>query len=579
LIQTLDLNINHKLSGSWQKAAVLGSLWASSEIVLGSFLHNLRVPFSSIFLTSIGIILLVSVSYQWKERGLIWRAGLICAIMKAVSPSAVIFGPMIAIFLEAVLLEFSVRIFGKNMIGFFIGSILAMSWSFFQKIANFIIVYGFNIVDLYTSLINFAQKQLQFHFTTVWMPVLALWVIYLVFGILSAIVGIYIGKSAVKTDPPMMSIDKKRTGGIKSGKSMPLFNYSMGWLALTITGMVSVLLLMNFATIIWWGPAGIVLLTAWVIRYNNILKPLKKPKFWVFFIVITMLSSFLFATLQSSHITILDGLMIGLQMNFRAAVMVVGFAVTGKELSNPVIRSFFIRTSFKQLPLSLEVAFNTLPFIISNLPSVRDIFKKPVPILRQLTAQAEFWLGKVELSLKKKSNVILVTGDTGDGKSTLLAELTIFFKSRNIQTGGIISPAVFENGIKSGYELINVATSRKIRLSQTLKADGLVNVGRFYFFDEGISFGKAALAVANNRNSQIVFIDEIGAWELQGQGWAESLNELILRCDMPVILAVNTKLVDQVVESWQLHNPLIIEAQNATSSEAIQEIMHFTGLI
>ncbi len=575
---TIGLNIGHKLSGTWQKAAVLGSLWASSEIVLGSFLHNLRVPFSSIFLTSIGIILLVSVSYQWKDRGLIWRAGLICAIMKAVSPSAVIFGPMIAIFFEAVLLEFSVRIFGKNMIGFFMGSILAMSWSFFQKIANFIIVYGFNIVDLYTSLINFAQKQLQFHFTTVWMPVMALWVIYLVFGILSAVVGIYIGKTAVKSDPPMMSIDKKRTRGIKSGKSMPLFNYSMGWLVLTISGMVAVLLLMNFTTIIWWGPAGMAMLTAWVIRYNNILKPLRKPKFWVFFIIITMLSSFLFATLQSSHISILDGLMIGLQMNFRAAIMVVGFAVTGKELSNPVIRSFFIRTSFKQLPLSLEVAFSTLPFIISNLPSLKDIFKKPVPILRQLTAQAEFWLGKVEFSLKKKSNVILVTGDTGDGKSTLLAELAILFKSRDIQTGGIISPAVFENGIKSGYELINIATSERQRLSQTQKGEGMINVGRFYFFDDGILFGKAALTVANNQQSQIVFIDEIGAWELQGQGWAESLNELILRCDMPLILAVNTKLADQVVESWQLNEPLIIEAKNTSSSEAIQKIMQFTKL-
>ena len=569
----MELNHKKQLSGTWQKASVLGALWASSEIVLGSFLHNLRIPFSSIFLTTIGIILLVSVSYQWKDRGLIWRAGLICAIMKSVSPSAVIFGPMIAIFLEAVLLEFSVRIFGKNMIGFFIGSILAISWSFFQKIANFIIVYGFNIVDLYTSLINFAQKQLQFHFTTVWMPVMALWVIYLVFGALSALIGIYIGKTAIRTSPPMMSLDKKRTGSIKSGKRMPVFNYSLGWLALTITGIVAVLLLMNFTTIIWWCPAGIAMLTAWVIRYNNILKPLRKPKFWIFFIVITMLSSFLFATLQSSHISILDGLMIGLQMNFRAAIMVVGFAVTGKELSNPVIRSFFIRTSFRQLPLSLEVAFNTLPFIISNLPSLRDIFKKPVPILRQLTAQAEFWLGKVELSPKKKSNIILITGDTGDGKSTLMAKLAVLFKSKDFQPGGIIAPVVVENGVKSGYELINVATSQKIRLSQTRKDDGLVNVGRFYFFDDGIAFGKTALTVSNNKDAQIVFIDEIGAWELQGQGWAESLNELILRCDMPIVLAVNTKLTDQVVESWQLHETLIIEAKKVSSAEAFQQIM------
>ncbi|NTV82729.1 MAG: DUF2478 domain-containing protein [Bacteroidales bacterium] len=571
--------MNHQLSGTWQKAAVLGSLWASSEIVLGSFLHTLHIPFSSIILTSIGIILLVSVSYQWKDRGLIWRAGLICAAMKAVSPSAVIFGPMIAIFLEAVLLEFSVRIFGKNMIGFFIGSILAISWNFFQKIANFIIIYGFNIVDLYTSLINFAQKQLHFNFTTVWMPVMVLWTFYLFFGVFSALIGIYIGKTAVKANPPMMSIDKNRTGGIKSGKPIPSFKYSLGWLVLSISGMIFLLVLMNYARVVWWVLAGIAMLTAWVIRYNNILRPLRKPRFWIFFILITMLSSFLFAKLQTSQISILDGLIIGLQMNFRAAIMVIGFSVAGKELSNPVIRSFFTGTSFKQLPLSLEVAFKTLPFVIGNMPPFRDAFKKPIPVLRQLTAQAEFWLGIVELSLKKKSNIILVTGDKGEGKSTLLVELVLLFRSKGIQTGGIISPAVMENGIKSGYELINVASSQKIRLSQTKKVDGMVNVGRFYFFDDGIAFGKNALAAASNQKSQIVIIDEIGAWELQGQGWAESLNELILHCDMPIILAVNITLVEQVVACWQLQKPLIIDAKNTSSEDACKEIIQFTGLI
>jgi nucleoside-triphosphatase THEP1 len=575
----MDLNINHQLSGTWQKAAVLGSLWASSEIVLGSFLHNLRIPFSSIFLTSIAIILLVSISYQWKERGLIWRAGLICAIMKAVSPSAVIFGPMIAIFLEAILLESSVRIFGKNMIGFFIGSILAISWSFFQKIANFIIIYGFNIVDLYTSLINFAQKQFQFHFTNVWMPVMVLWTFYLFFGVFSALVGIYIGKTVVKAPPTVMSIDKRRTGGIKSGKNMPAFIYSPGWLILTIVGMISLLVLMNFTKVIWWGPAGIALLSAWVIRYNNILKPLRKPGFWIFFILITMLSSFLFAKLQPAQISNYDGFIIGLQMNFRAAIMIIGFSVAGKELSNPVIRSFFIGTSFKQLPLSIEVAFNTLPFVIGNMPSYKDVFKKPIPVLRQLTAQAEFWLGIVELSLKKKSNVIIVTGDKGDGKSTMLAELAVLFKRKGIQAGGIISPAVNENKVRSGYELINIATDQKIKLSQTKKGDGMVNVGRFYFFEDGIAFGKTALKVANNKMSKIIFIDEVGAWELQGQGWAESLNELTLHCEMPIILAVNVKLVDQVVDCWQLQKPLIINAKNTSSEDAFKEIIQFTGLM
>jgi hypothetical protein len=35
-----------KLKPVWLKAAVLGGLWASVEIIIGSFFHNLRLPFA-----------------------------------------------------------------------------------------------------------------------------------------------------------------------------------------------------------------------------------------------------------------------------------------------------------------------------------------------------------------------------------------------------------------------------------------------------------------------------------------------------------------------------------------------------
>jgi hypothetical protein len=121
--------INNQLSNKWLRASVLGCIWASSEIVLGSFLHNMRIPFSSNFLTAIGIILLISVSHIWNEKGLIWRSGLVCALMKSISPSAMIFGPMVAIFSEALLIEFAIRIFQKNIFSYIIGGMLAMSWN------------------------------------------------------------------------------------------------------------------------------------------------------------------------------------------------------------------------------------------------------------------------------------------------------------------------------------------------------------------------------------------------------------------------------------------------------------------
>ncbi len=572
------MNPERHLSITWLKAAVLGCLWASSEIVLGSFLHNLRVPFSSIFLTSIGIILLVSVSFQWKDKGLIWRSGLICALMKSVSPSAVIFGPMIAILVEALLLEFSVRLIGKNMIGFVLGSLLAMSWNFMQKIVNYIIFYGFNIVDLYASLVKFAEKQLHMHFNTVWMPIIVLWIFYLFFGVFSAAIGIYIGKTALAKSIPMLSSDKQRMAEIKSKSKIPGTKYSLWWLVFNFLGMISVLLLMNFAGMVWWFSFGFSLIGFWALRYKSALRPLLKPKFWIFFVVITMLSSFLFAKFQSDGLTLTDGLLIGLQMNFRAALMIVGFSVVGKELSNPVIRNFFIRTSFRQLPLALEIAFETLPFVIANLPPLKDVFRKPVSVIRQIVSQSEFWLEKVALNMKKKANVILITGEIGSGKTTLINAIAARLKKVGIEAGGILAPAVYANGVKTGYTIIDISTGDRKLLSQTDEIAGMPQVGKYFFIQEAIDFGMEALSVEKNREMKMVLIDEIGAWELQGQGWASSLNELIINCNMPMIISVRRSFLEFVIENWMLLDPMVIEAKDASVNIVFDEIVKFAKL-
>ena len=53
--------IKPALSEKWIKASIIGTIWAASEIVLGSFLHNLKVPFSGNVLTANGLIILISI--------------------------------------------------------------------------------------------------------------------------------------------------------------------------------------------------------------------------------------------------------------------------------------------------------------------------------------------------------------------------------------------------------------------------------------------------------------------------------------------------------------------------------------
>lgn len=562
-----------QLSDTWLKASVLGCLWASSEIVLGSFLHNLRIPFASNFLTGIGIVLLVSVSYLWKNKGLFWRSGLICALMKSVSPSAIIFGPMIAIFFESLLLEFSVIIFRRNIFAFIIGGMLAMSWTFVQKITSFIIVYGFNMVNLYKDLTKFAQKQLNISFENIWSPVLALWIIYLLIGIAASLIGVYIGKKAVKK-PEEIQINTTNKKDIKNkdGETAKQ-KTSLLWLTLNIVIMISVLCLMNFTGIAWWASFGIASVFIWALHYRKALRPLKKPKFWIIFIVITMLTSYLFTQFQAKNNDFIAGMIIGLQMNLRAAVMIIGFSVIGTELTNPVIRKFFFKTAVRQLPLALEVAFETLPFVIANIPDFKNFFKKPVSIVGQIVLQANVWLDRIMTTMNMKDRIIIISGEVGQGKTTFLKKIIELLKNNKIKAVGFISPAILDNEKRIGYYITDLLTGEEKMISGTTGNENMVKTGKYYFSNEGFDFGKKILSKESISAAQIVVIDEIGFLEINNGGWASCLTDILINSELPVIIVVRSKLVETVIQKWEMPNPLVIETGSCSPTEAASRIL------
>jgi hypothetical protein len=151
-----------ELDPLWLAAALLGSVWAAAEIVLGSFLHNLSIPFTGTLLAAIGTSVVVAGAHIWGLRGLIWRSGLVCALMKSVSPSAVILGPMIGIILEAAAIELSIRLLGRNPVGYVIGGVAAVAMPLLQKIAGVVIIYGWDMTRLYVAAFDATARFLGF---------------------------------------------------------------------------------------------------------------------------------------------------------------------------------------------------------------------------------------------------------------------------------------------------------------------------------------------------------------------------------------------------------------------------------
>ncbi|OFX39827.1 MAG: hypothetical protein A2X08_02915 [Bacteroidetes bacterium GWA2_32_17] len=559
----------------WIKASIIGTVWASFEIVLGSFLHNLKIPFSGSILTSIGVIILISVSYIWKDKGIFWRAGLICALMKTMSPSAVIFGPMIAIFSESLLLDISIRILGKNYMGYIVASILAVSWSFVQKIINLLIFYGFNIVELYQNIMKFTEKQLNLQFDTLWIPILILLFVYVVIGVISAIIGIKTGKKLISQPIEYKQQQYNYQNFLNKSNSKNDFKYSLIWLTIDIFLIIISLILISIIDWRIWSISIFAIVIIWILKYKRAIRQLSKPKFWIFFVAITMLTAFIFTKIQSK--SMFDAVLIGIEMNFRATILIVGFSVLGTELYNPKIRQFFNKTYFKQLPIALELSAESLPMVIANIPDFKTIIKNPVSVVSQLIAYSEFRFSQIKNEQNFVQKIFIITGKIDSGKTTFIKNLIENLKEKKIKVGGIYSQKIFENNERIGYDLFDINTNKsEIFLRKNINGN-YNKIGIFSIFPKALELRIESLKPENNTENKIVIIDEIGNLEFSDKAWAKSLEELIKFQKNNILIVVREALTEKVIKKWNLQNYTVFnlhEAENKIIENVIIETIN-----
>ncbi len=562
------------ISEKWIRASIIGTIWAAAEIVLGSFLHNLRVPFSGNMLTAIALVILIAVSYRWREHGLYWRAGLICALMKAMSPSAIIFGPMIAIIMESVLLEVSVRLLGRTYLGFIIGSMLAMSWNLFQKVFNMIIFYGGNLVEIYSGLTAWAEKQLSLNFNAFWAPLVLLLSIYALFGAITAVAGIITGRR-IASLPPEESLPEPAVIRTLEKKKKNSFDYSLPWLAADMVLVAGMLVVVSTLSWVWWVIVVIPGVVLMAMRYRRAMRQLSKPGFWITFVIITMLSALVFSAFSHEKDSLREAVLIGIQMNFRAVIIIVGFSALGTELYNPKIRALFSRTRFRQLPLALELSAASLPTMIADMPDLKTAVKTPVSILSRMITRVERRLNEVRKEQENERKIFVVTGAIGEGKTAWLAKLTGLLKEKGIRVGGILALRIMKEGRATGYDITDIKTgSRTPFLRQT--GNATMGVERFTVDEAGFRAGLKALDPVSTRNCEVIIIDEAGPLELRGEGWHDRISELLSESRAIIIMAVRKNLIGEVFEKFGLSGIELIDVAAGDIVRRAEEIAALT---
>ena len=533
----------------WRKAAVLGSLWAASEIVLGSFLHNARVPFSGEFLTVVGIAMLVAGRGLWPERGLLWRAGLVCAAMKSVSPSAVIFGPMVAIAAEGFLVEAGTAALGGNPAGFLLGGGLAMSWALAQKIGTMLVFYGPDTVAIYARGLEKVRSLAGLGQGDIYGPLLVLLAVYFGAGALAAALGMRVGSGEPRVPAPAAAAEKPVP------RPRARRGYSVAALAAHIIFLAAVLAAgrsLSPALLAVTAAAYGALCAAFYPRARALLG---RPGVWTGVLAVSLLAGFVLGAPRA-----------GLYMALRAFVLTMGFSAVGEELLTPGIRAAVEKLVGVVFFETLEYAFAALPRVMAAFPSGRELARKPVGSLRSVIAMAPGWLEDM-----CGQRVFVITGGHGGGKTELAAALAAGLRAAGKKPCGILSEGLWKDGGREGFDVVDLVTGARTALCRRGGAAGSVSTGRFNFYDAGLAAGLKALSPERLAAADAVIVDEAGFLELEGKGWAPAFAALRgLRA--PLVVVVRDYLLEKVSAALELGSPVIWEAGKTAPSAALAEI-------
>jgi len=138
--------------------------------------------------------------------------------------------------------------------------------------------------------------------------------------------------------------------------------------------------------------------------------------------------------------------------------------------------------------------------------------------------------------------IVLISGERGVGKSTLLLVVRAAALRAGLRTGGFLSVARFADGEKTGIDLMDAASGHVRPLAQT-DGSGPVQTGR-YTFDAGALAAGVGYAAAG-RSADLFFVDELGPLELvRGEGWAAVLPMIVARAYGVALVVVRPALLD-----------------------------------
>jgi nucleoside-triphosphatase len=153
--------------------------------------------------------------------------------------------------------------------------------------------------------------------------------------------------------------------------------------------------------------------------------------------------------------------------------------------------------------------------------------------------------------------VLLLTGNPGVGKTTVLMKTVNALKESGYKVGGIISREVREGGTRVGFEIVDLRGSKRGWLAHVNQKSG-PQVGKYRVNIEDLNAIGAQAILDAVENCDVIAIDEIGPMELFSEKFKEAVRK-----------ALETRNLVIAIIHWKAQDVLISEARKREDAEII----------
>jgi nucleoside-triphosphatase THEP1 len=140
--------------------------------------------------------------------------------------------------------------------------------------------------------------------------------------------------------------------------------------------------------------------------------------------------------------------------------------------------------------------------------------------------------------------IILLTGESGCGKTTLCARIVAARRTRGVDVAGVLTLPRFADGEKIGMDAVDVRTNERVALAERA-ARGAGTADLKWKFDAA-ALARGAQMLRAATPCDLFVVDELGPLELiHSQGWIGALEILRAKNYRAALVVVRPSLVEE----------------------------------